>query len=331
MPNVCALRAALPVAATLTLLSAPGYVAAQDDPAATYTDSNLLHPVADIEQRFLKQPFEVVNYRDTRFEGDRTQQVALEFPDGAVILAKWAEAVPGGDAFNNHPRYEAAAYEFQKLFLDSPDYVVPPTVMRCVDLDWYRGLNRRAKATFGGSDAVLIVLQYWLFGVTDEGVFDDDRLESDPAYARHLGHVNMLTYLIRHSDANLGNILISSDPSNPRLFSVDNGVAFGSEASDRGYEWRELRTDRLPAAAVDRLRGVTREVLDRSLGVVAQFEDHDGQLAIVEPTENLNPHRGVRERDGVIQLGLTADEIVQVESRIRNLLDLVDQGEITTF
>jgi hypothetical protein len=115
------------------------------------------------------------------------------------------------------------------------------------------------------------------------------------------------------------------------VFAVDNGVAFRSEPSDRGYEFRDLRVDRLPRATVERLRGVTEEDLHRTLGVLLQFEIRNNELVAVPPTENMNDGRGVRRSDTMIQFGLTRAEIRDVYNRVRNMLERVDSGRITVF
>ena len=238
----------------------------------------------------------------------------------------------GGGEFNNRPRYELAAYRIQKLFLPPDEYVVPPTVVRCFPLSWYRtALEDRAPETFSGTEHVMVVLQYWLWGVTAEDVFDEDRFESDSVYARHLANLNVLTYLIRHRDANKGNFVVSEDPESPRVFAVDNGVSFRSERSNRGDDWRRLRVDRLPRRTVDRLRGLTPEELERHLGVLVQFELRGSQLVAVEPGQNLDPGDGIRRRDGVIQLGLTEGEISNVWDRLQDLLEDVDEGDLGVF
>jgi hypothetical protein len=298
---------------------------------AAAQDTNIIYPVPLIEQRLREQPFELQDRQGSRFEGDRTQRVTLMFPDSTLLMVKWARAARGGERFNNVPRYELAAYELQKLFLDEASYVVPPTVARMVPLHWYRTVDARVVPTFDGANSVLVVLQYWLWEVTPEGFFDLERFAADSLYARHLANMNILTYLIRHNDSNQGNFLISKDARNPRLFSVDNGVAFRSAESSRGFEWRELRVDRLPRATVERLRGITRAELERALGVIAQFEVRDGELVPVPPTENLSGGRGIRRRGEQLQIGLTTREIRDVEGRLRRLVRLVDAGRIQTF
>lgn len=298
-------------------------------PPARAQDLHILWPADTVERRLVAAPLKVLHLTGSRWEKDRTQRVVLAFPDSSVMQVKWAKAPRrGGGVFNNEPRYEVAAYELQKLFLTEDEYVVPPTALRAFPLEWYRTLEPGAPPTFEGASSVLVALQYWLSGVTIRDVYDRDRLRADSVYARHLGNLNVLTHLIRHKDSNLGNFLISEDSTTPRIFSVDNGVAFDSEESDRGTEWQRIRVDRLPHGTVERLRGIRLEDLRRSLGVLAQFEIREGQLARVEPGENLDERRGIRRAARVIQLGLSAREIRGIHGRLRKLLERVDRGRI---
>lgn len=298
---------------------------------ATAQDSNIVYPIPTIEQRLRADAFNLLDLRGSRRENDRTSRATLSFADSSVIIAKWAKAPSAiGEVFNNVPRYEVAAYEIQKLFLPHDEYVVPPTLPRAFDLDWYAKLDPLATPTFTGTNSVVVVLQYWLANVSSDDTFDRRRFDRDTAYARHLANLNVLTYLIRHSDANAGNILISTDSTNPRLFAVDNGVAFQAEASNRGTEWRELRVNRIPASTVERLKAITRESLDKALSVVAEFEIINGRLVPAAPTASIGP-QGIRKDDQRVQLGLTASEIDGVWNRLQNLLRRVEQGRIRTF
>lgn len=306
-------------------LGMPAGVAAQD--------GNILFPIDSLEYLLAEAPFEDPDtLMGTRFEGDRTQRVSLWFDEGATgVPVKWAPAPRGGERFNNVPRYEIAAYELQKLFLSGPEYVVPPTVPRMFSLDWYRTLDEEADPTFGNARSVLVVLQWFLFSVTDENVFDEERFGSDLAYTRHWANLNLLTYLIAHKDSNRGNLLISTDPENPRVFAVDNGVAFGSEESDRGTRWGDLQVDRFPRETVERLRTLTRADLQGALGVLAQWEVQGDELVRVEPGENWWPERGVRERDEGVQIGLTEGEILSVWRRVEFFLDRLERGHVEVF
>ena len=299
---------------------------------ASAQDANIrVHPDS-AEARLAHAPFELVRAQDTRFEGDRTQQAMLDFPGGTPMLVKWARAPRGGETFNNQPRYELAAYRLQKLFLEPEEYVVPPTALRVVPLAWYRSeLEPRAPATFSGTDHVLVVLQYWLWAVTADGVYDEARFGRDTTYARHLANLNVFCYLIRHSDANVGNFLRSEGDAGPRVFAVDNGVAFDSQESNRGHEWRRMRVDRIPRTTMERLRRLTEERLQRELGVLVQFEPSGEGMTAVEPGPNLDPDDGIREEGGVVQLGLTRGEIEDVWDRLQDLLEEVDEGDLGVF
>jgi hypothetical protein len=295
-------------------------------------DGLITAPAAVIEGRLRDQSFEVVQQAGSRFNGDRTSHGLLHFADSSYMEVKLAKAPPGGEAFNNQPRYEIAAYALQKLFLDEPDYVVPPTVARMVDLEHYQRITTTAgEPTFSDARSVLLVLQYWTLDVTSKGVFDKKRAEQDTAYARHLGDLNVLTFLIRQRDANAGNILISADSLHPRLFSVDNGVAFDSPASNRGTEWSTLRVKRVGQATAARLQRMRSEDLVEALAVIAQFERRDGQYVRVARTANLDPNRGVRRKGDVLQLGLTAAEIDGVRQRLEWLVGRLKSGRLTAF
>lgn len=308
-------------------------------------DSNIIAPVAEVEERFRTQSFEVLNMPTSRgLPSERTYAPTVRFEDGAMMQLKFAPAPPGGESFNNRPQYELAAYEIQRLFLDESEYVVPPTVARCFALDFVeqaidKSPNRKSiedpVPTFEEWRMSLVVLQYWLWNIDiadrDE-IRDRKRLEEDEAFARHAGNFNLLTYLIGHNDSNVGNFLISTDPANPRIFSVDNGLAFSSEVSDRGTYWRDLRIERFPSESIERLREVTLEDLQATLGIVAEFSlGPDGNFVLVPATENLAPNTGIRRRATVLQLGLRASEIRNIHRRIRRLIEDVDDGKYEVF
>lgn len=298
--------------------------------AATYGPNHVLSPTA-LEARLADDPFRIVGMRDNRWQGDRTQRTDIQFSDGLRIRVKWAKAPPGGFAINNQPRYEAAAYAFQKLLFDEADWVVPPTVIRELPLAAYRQLDPETEPTFEGTGSVLVAVQYWLQNVDAAETPDTTRPGADPAYARRLGYLNLFTHLIRHVDSNPGNVLISTRGP-PRLYAVDNGVAFRSPVSPRGTAWRDLHVDRVPGEAIERLRRLTRDELEDALYVVAQFRvREDGRLEPVPPTAKIDENRGVPREDGVVQFGLTNLELDELWDRIRAVLDRVAAGELETF
>ena len=126
-------------------------------------------------------------------------------------------------------------------------------------------------------------------------MFDTKRAERDSVYARHLGDLNILTYLIRHRDANKGNVLMSTGSMSPRLFAVDNGVAFDSPPSNRGTDWQHMRVKRVSAPRRSHAFGpADGGEPDGALGVVAQFERRGHDYVATTPGPNLDSRRGVR-------------------------------------
>lgn len=289
-------------------------------PAAAQ-DLNVVYPIPQIEARLRAQPFRILDWRGSRRPDDRTQRATIAFEDSVAMIVKWANAPQNGWRFNNEPRYEVAAYEIQKLFLDESEYVVPPTIVRAFPIEFVREQMPDVKPTFGSAPgSVVVALQYWLSAVTPQDFWNYQRARSDTAYARHIGNFNIFTFVVRHSDANVGNYLISTAEANPRVFSVDNGIAFGSNESDRGFAWRDLQVERFPRRTIERLKGITRQQLEETLETLAEFEVQDGRLVPVEPGPPLNRNVGVRREGNRIQFGLTRNEIRQVEQRINALL-----------
>ena len=317
---------------TLTLASVLASLLVLSTAPAALGQGSSLRMAPDRAERFLEaESFDITTWRGARYPDDRTKQVMLSFGDSASILAKWLPAPRGGSEFNNVPRYELAAYEIQKVFLEPSGYVVPPTACRCVPLEKVREYDDRAEATYREHDCALVTLQYWLWSVTDEDVFDEERFENDTAYAHHLANADVLTYLIDHKDDNVGNFLLSTDSADPRVFVVDNSVSFHSKRSNRGTEWGELRVERVPRETVERLRQVELTDLRRRLAVLAHFEVRGDVLEVAAADRVLDQHIGVRREDGVLQLGLEEDEIQDVYERIQDLLERVDEGDLQTF
>lgn len=313
------------MAAALLTLVAPAGAGAQD--------ANILFPPDSLEQWLRYADFEVVDSRPSRgLPGERTSRSALQFDNGQMLVVKWAVAPEDGEAYNNNPRYEVGAYELQKLFLEPHEYVVPPTVMRAFDLAWIRTLEPDVYPTFDDTESVLVVLQYWLFNIGGDQVWDADRFEADTVYAHHLANFNIFTYLAHHNDQNQGNYLISGMEDSPRIFSVDNGIAFNASMSDQGARWRTVRVDRLPRATVERLRALTEAEVRAHLETLAQFRiEPDGTLTQEPPGPATDPGRGIRRTDTTLQLGLTGREIDDVWRRIQRLLGRVDDGDYQLF
>jgi hypothetical protein len=326
-PSWSARRVLLLASGVVLVLSGPEPLSAQD--------RNILHPVEYVEER-LRAPGLIIDGMDYArpLEGDRSRRVTLAGMDGeAPMDVHWKPVASPGEGFNNEPRYELAAYRFQKLFLDEPEYVVPPTILRAMPLEEYREIRSVPDPTIRGTQSVLFLLSYWIQELAVDTVdpFDPGFFDLSPAYAWYWANVNLFTHLINHRDANHGNILVSMDGGNPRVFSVDNDVAFGSRVSAQGDRWSRLLVDRLPDRTVQRLREITLEDLHDALGVVAEFEIVDGHLHPIEPGENLRPGRGLRTTRDRVQFGLTEREIRDIHRRMERVLSDVDRGRLTTF
>ena len=304
-------------------------------PAAAQ-DRNITLPVADLERMLGSEPMQIVNAEISRpkLQGavDITLKADVSFSGQPPIRLKVRKAERGAEVFNNVPRYDLAAYELQKLLMDAEEYVVPPTALRMLPIAVMRPYSSALRATFPGADDVLCVVQYWLQDVAvPADVLFPARFESDALYARHIGQLNVFTYLINHRDSNLGNFMISAVPEGARVFSIDHGVAFASEPSDRGELWKSMRVKRLPADTVARLRKLTEADLESRLGVLAQWKLENGHYVAVSPGANLAPRFGVRRDEGVVQMGLSSSEIGAVWSRARKLLRMIDDGDIATY
>lgn len=295
-------------------------------------DVNITYPIAEIEQRLIHDDFEIKSFKDLRFKGDIGKRVMLQYGDGEEVQIKWRRALKGGHVFNNAPRFEIAAYEIQKLFLDEADYVVPPTVARGYTLSDYYAYEKDADPTFTKPDVVLVMLQYWLNQVSFGGeIYDKEKFKTDAVYAKHFANTNIMTFIISHKDSNEGNLLTSINQDNPRVFSVDNGVTFSSPESDKGTKWRHLRVKRLPKKTIDRLKNISLDDLQQQLGVVTQLSVSENGVAVVEPTENLNPKKGVRQEGNIIQIGLTKREIKTVNKKIQYILKREKKGKYDLF
>ena len=298
---------------------------------AAAQDANITQPIADLERLLAAEPLVITQAEVSRpkAKGDITLKADVSLGGAPPLRVKLRKAEPGADSFNNVPRYDLAAYELQKLFLDPAEYVVPPTALRMIARQDFVKYQPDVVRTFSSADQVLAVLQYWLSDITVVAdVYDPARFDADALYARHIGQLNVLTYLIEHRDSNVGNFLIGKSPTGARVFSIDHGVAFASIDSDRGEAWKDIRVNRLPADTVAKLRTVTLPVLEQRLGVLAQWELDGNHFVPVALGPNLSPNRGVRRAGKDLQMGLTKSEISAVNRLLVRLLERIDAGEI---
>lgn len=304
-------------------------------PPAVRADAAFASPEDEdrFAERLRSDPVRVV--RDDGAGGGVTgaRKLTLRFSDGEDLDVKWKPVPDGMDGWNNSPRKEIAAYAVQRLFLDPPDFVVPTTVLRCLPPDAFRPLGDNPKPNVRGAQCVLGVLEEWLHDVhPPQHVYDPKLFQRDPVYARHMADLNLFTYLIEHQDGRSSNFLMSNDPAQRRVFSIDNGIAFGASIHNFFVRnWSEIRIPALRRDAVERLRAQPRAALD-ALAVVAEMRrDAGGVLRPVPPGASRAPDRGLHLDDGTLQLGLRRAEIEALEARLRTLLEEVDAGERETF
>lgn len=262
------------------------------------------------------------------------KKLTLVFPkDEFTIDGKWKAAPTGGEGWNNSPRREIGVYAVQELFLDPDHYPVPPVVARAISLDAYGVVDKDAAPNIEGTRCVFGAMAAWLENVAQpEHAFDPKRVAADARYAFHFANLNLLAYLVAHRDARSNNFLMPKDPSNPRVFSIDNGIAFGGVFYNF-FTWHfdEIRTSGLPRSSIDRLRRVSRETLS-GLAVLGELRaDPAGVLRAVTPGENLDAHVGTRVAPGRVQFGLTVEEIDAVATRLQELLARIDAGELGVF
>jgi len=290
----------------------------------------------EVAERLLaRAPAELVALKHTSSGVAGAFKAEIVFPeDGSQVDVKWKE-VPHGDmnGWNNNPRRELAAYAVQKWFLEPKDYVVPTTALRCVPIDRYRSIVPGAKPTLAGTQCVLGEVSLWLLHVTTpEVLYDPRRFDTDFDYAYHLSNLNVLTYLIAHRDGRASNFLAADDEANRRVFSIDNGISFGSLIYNfLVANWDVIRVPAIRREVVERLRALRREDLD-PLGILVELRaDEENVLRTVEAGPNMDPDQGVRVAAGRVQMGLTRAELDGLEHRIAILIHRVDSQGLATF
>lgn len=253
---------------------------------------------------------------------------------GKDIKWKFKKNVPGWvDSFNTSPRKEIAAYEVQKFFLDPEDYVVPTVLPICVSRERHLKFAGYAAATLEGTDCILGLASIWMENVTiPDPLYDESRFLKDPTYAYYMSNFNILTYLIQHRDARVGQFLVSKDDKRRQVFSIDNGISFGFWPYNFFIrQWEKIHVPALSKDSIERLRKVQRQDLD-FLGVITQFKlDENLILKPVPVGKNLDPKTGAKYKDGTVQFGLTTSEIDDLWERIQTLIAEVDSGNKQVF
>ena len=283
-------------------------------------------------------------------QGVRVLTLASKIPSTSsapvVFRAKW-RSWSTAEGFSS-PRKEVAAYALQRLLFDPRDGVVPPTRVTCFPLAVARRhLDAGAQATWPDAPCEAGTLAYWLEGsrsledAADEGWLDreyplDERLfDASEPYRRSVADVNLLTHLASHGDSHRQQFVVTGSRGAPRLFLVDNSIAFGSfrnpDLKDGPWDWSNLHVPRLRRASVDRARALTDADLDR-LAVAEQLVLRGERLIAAPPgPPGKERDRGERWVDGAVQIGLDRAEITRLRRRLHRLIADVDAGRIATF
>jgi len=286
---------------------------------------------SELDYRLAVEDFAIREVKSTGGGVTGASRFTIGFADGVTLKIKWKRFPEQTlDGWNNSPRKEMAAYRVQRWVFDEQDYVVPTPVPRCIPLAVYAPVDPDAEPSVPGTSCVLGLAAVWMNDVTEaDGLLDFDRFEKDPQYAQRLADFNLLTYLIDHRDGRDGNFLVSTDPGDPRVFAVDNGIAFqGFPWNFFVRNWNSIRVPWLRREPIERLRELPPEEIDRIAAIFDMEADTGGVLRLKEPTAPLDPSQGARIAGGHIQLGLTAKEIATLKERIHDLLAKVDAGKI---
>jgi hypothetical protein len=262
--------------------------------------------------------------------------IELTHPDveqPMVFNVKWKPAPTSWAGVNNSPRKEIAAYQVQKLLLPTAEWVVPPTVMRCVPTAPGVALfPERA----GGEELPCVwgMLSYWLNHLEGPGQIDWDRYEADLDYRRAISNLNMFMFLISHRDAHDKNWLLTTGPVDRRAVSVDNGISFSGISNPRVHtDWNGLMVPSVPIGMVERLRTVSDGdlgellVVGRWLKTETSFvnQGDDGLY-----TEALHGTTWTAST-GELEHGLRVGELAGLRRRIVKLLRAVDSGRMGTY
>jgi len=298
------------------------------------TVHNLPLPPHLLEQRLAQSAFDITAAEEAGGGVMGAKKLTVTFrEDRRAVAAKWKKAPGGGDGWNNSPRREIGVYVVQQLFLDPTDYVVPPVVIRGIPLDTYEAVEPSPSPNLADINCAYGALAAWMINtVQPEKAYDAELFARDPRYAYHFGNLNLLHYLTAHRDARANNFLISEDRYNPRVFSIDNGIAFGHTLYNFfTSHFDKILVDALPRRSIERLRALRSPDLAH-LSVLAELHtDTDGILQYTPPGPNIDPDNGNRVVPGrMVQIGLTSLEIAALAERLEQLLSRIDSGELHT-
>ena len=274
--------------------------------------------------------------------------LTLRSPEGLVFDAKWRSL--GGTSRFNDPLAELAADRLQALVLPPRDIVIPPAAPQCFEHAEYERRLGHERDPFPESDCVLGFLSLWLpdalgmgearhdhvvpgqAGDPDPGLYDAERFEAEPAYARNLANLNLVAFLLAHGDAHAGQFVVYEDPAH--VFLVDNSVAFGLDHRSSMEGRQDLARMVVPAIPEDvaaRLRALERADVD-SLRVATELRREGRRLVAAEPGPAFGEDdEEVRSQGDRVQLGLTTEQVEGVWQRVLRVRGFLDDGALGVF
>jgi hypothetical protein len=306
---------------------------------------------AEVERMLIDPELEILGSDDppSGAQGTRVLTVASSATGSRVVFrAKWR---PWSTELGfNSPRKDVAAYAVQSMLLAPHDHVVPPTRAACLDLDRVRrGIDEDASATWPPARCSAGILAYWLEGslsleaAHDEGwlreeyPLDGKLFDASEPYRRSVADINLLAHLISHGDSHWQQFLVTGDPRSPRMYLVDNSIAFSSYRNSTfkngKWDWSNIHVPRLRRASLDRMREMSDAELDRLMVVEHLRREGDRLVPGAMPGGEAGKDRdhGVRRVGDDVQIGLDEAEITALRRRIRKLIAKVDAGQIVTF
>ena len=247
--------------------------------------------------------------------------------------AKW-RAISTAHGLND-PRKEVIAYAVQKLLLSPRDFVVPPAVTQCLELDAYKQrVDARAAETFPRTRCVFGTLSYWVENAkATDTVLDRRQFERDALYRRTLADTNLLLYVTSNGDTHPGQFVSLHGPSGRRIYFVDFTISLSSYRNptlDFDEDWSNLHVPLVPES-VERLRHVSDAAVER-LAVIDQYQRTGNRLLRRPPTPSTESHpdTGLWWSNEQLRVGMTAKERALVRERVSALLSRISSGDAAT-
>ncbi len=251
------------------------------------------------------------------------------------VLFKWRTVAPDfADAFNNSPRRELAAVATADVLFGESQDLVPHSTVLCLPRERYPELLADAEATFADDVCVAGLVTPWIYNAeTVEELWDPERYAEDPRYRVAVARLNVLANVIAHGDSHSGNVLVDDEEAPRRVFLIDNGFAFSGLFNplvrwfDKDRDWSKPVIPSLPELVHQQLLRVDPVEFDRLATVAVLRRQGDGWAVTDVPRPlgerfpPLDADTGVRRGDGVVQLGLTKQEIQDVRIRFAKLLE----------